>query len=296
MRIDLDLRRLRLFTEVVRQGGFTRASRTAFASQPTLSKAVKRLEDELGVALFDRPGRRVALTAEGNLVYSRAMALLAQGADLVAELESLRGLQRGSLRLGFPRLGSTSLFASMYATFRKRFPGIDVQMSVQRRERLDELLRNGELDLAVLSHPIADDFERQEHSVDRLVALVPGSGSGRMGSAPLASLAGKPLSLSGETALDAQVLDAYRKKKLTPRISGQGAQIDFVFELVAANTGIAFVPGAVARQRKHRSAHAVVVRDPAMDWRLAFAWRRGAHLSAAARAWLAHAAGSTTTT
>ena len=107
MGIDLDLRRLRFFVEVVREGGFSQAAKVVFAAQPTVSKAVKQLEDELGVALFDRIGRRTELTPAGRLVYSRAVSLLAQGADLVAELESMRGLKRGTLRLGFPRLGST---------------------------------------------------------------------------------------------------------------------------------------------------------------------------------------------
>jgi DNA-binding transcriptional LysR family regulator len=291
MGIDLDLRRLRLFTEVVRQGGFTKASRTAFASQPTLSKAVKQLEDELGVHLFNRAGRRIELTPEGRLVYSRALALLSQSADLAAELEAMRGLQRGSFRLGFPRLGSTGLFASMYASFRRRFPGIEVSMSVHNRRTLEQQLRAGELDLAVMAHPVAGDLERQEYRTDRLVALVPGRSSSRTLSTPLAALAGKPLILSGdEETLDALVLDAYRKAKLVPEISAQSAQVDFIFELVAAGTGIAFLPRAVAEQRKHRSVRIVLVRDPVLEWRLAFAWRRGAHLSVAARAWLEHAA------
>jgi DNA-binding transcriptional LysR family regulator len=290
MGMDLDLRRLRLFTEVVRQGGFTRASRTAFASQPTLSKAVKQLEGELGVHLFNRIGRRSELTAEGRLVYSRAMALLAQSADLTAELESMRGLRRGSLRLGFPKLGSTALFASMYASFRGKFPGIEVKMSVHQRETLEEMLRAGELDLAVMTQPIAEDLEHQEYRTDRLVALVAGRGSPRVRSVPLASLAGKSLILSGdEPALDALVLDAYRRKKLAPEISAHSAQVDFIFELVATGIGIAFLPRAVAEQRKHRAVHIVVVRDPVIEWRIAFAWRRGAHLSVAARAWLEHA-------
>src|SRR5258708_6247156 len=91
MGMDLDLRRLRLFTEVVRQGGFTRAARTAFATQPTVSKAVKQLEDELGVVLFDRIGRRSEPTAAGKVVYARAVDLLARSADLLAELDALRG-------------------------------------------------------------------------------------------------------------------------------------------------------------------------------------------------------------
>ena len=106
MGIDLDLRRLRFFVEVVRQGGFSQAAKVVFAAQPTVSKAVKQLEDELGVGLLDRGSRRSTPTAAGTMVYRRALALLTASEDLSSELEELRGLKRGTLRLGFPRVGA----------------------------------------------------------------------------------------------------------------------------------------------------------------------------------------------
>src|SRR5258707_12448715 len=100
MRIDLDFRRLRLFVEVVRQGGFSQAAKVVFATQSTVSKAVKQLEDELGMPLLDRVGHRSTLTAAGDMVYRRALRMLADRDDLLAELDELRGLKRGILRLG----------------------------------------------------------------------------------------------------------------------------------------------------------------------------------------------------
>src|SRR5258705_11250050 len=102
MGMDIDLRRLRFFVEVVRQGGFSRAAKVLFATQPTVSKAVRQLEDELGLALLDRVGHRSELTAAGKIVYRRALGLLNEGADLAARLDELRGLKRGTLHLGFP--------------------------------------------------------------------------------------------------------------------------------------------------------------------------------------------------
>src|SRR5260370_16600691 len=109
MRIELNLRRLKMFVEVVRQGGFSRAAEAAFASQPTVSKAVRQLEDELGVALLHRAGRRAELTAAGEIVYRRALSLLAESEGLVAALDELRGLKRGSLRPAFPPLPTPAL-------------------------------------------------------------------------------------------------------------------------------------------------------------------------------------------
>src|SRR5580692_6896960 len=75
--IEMEIRTLRAFVEVVRQGGFSQAAKTVFATQSTVSKAVKQLEDECGVLLLDRIGHRSKLTAAGEIVYRRAQRILA---------------------------------------------------------------------------------------------------------------------------------------------------------------------------------------------------------------------------
>src|SRR5271166_3237677 len=115
--MDKGLRALRVFVEVVRQGGFSQAAKAVFATQSTVSKAVKQLEDELGLSLLDRIGRHSMLTAAGEIVYRRAMAMLAERDDLLAELSELRGLKRGVLRIGLPPIGSDVLFAPMFAIY-----------------------------------------------------------------------------------------------------------------------------------------------------------------------------------
>src|SRR5438309_414676 len=121
----MELRTLRTFVEVVRQGGFSQAAKVVFATQSTVSKAIKHLEDEFGVPLLDRIGHRSNLTAAGDIVYRRALKILAERDDLVSELDELRGLKRGTLRLGLPPIGSNTLFAPLFAVYRSRYPGID---------------------------------------------------------------------------------------------------------------------------------------------------------------------------
>jgi DNA-binding transcriptional LysR family regulator len=291
MGIDIEMRRLRFFVEVVRQGGFSQAAKVVFATQPTVSKAVKQLEEELGVVLLERLGHRSALTAAGEIVYRRAVGLLSDGEDLMAELDELRGLKRGRLRLGFPRLGSSSLFAPMFASFRRRYPGVEVELAVHDSKRLEEVLLAGELDLAALVHPIPPGFDWQDVRSEPLVALLP-RGHAIAGSKPvgLARLAQFPFILFEEGfALNELISDACRDKGITPRVAARSSQVDFIFELVAAGAGIAFLPRVLAEQRPHRLVRRVLLDEPQCEWRIALAWRRGGYLSSAARAWLAHA-------
>ena len=113
----MELRTLRAFVEVVRQGGFSRAAEVVFATQSTVSKAVKQLEDEIGVPLLDRIGHRSVLTVAGEVVYRRALQMLAERDHLVAELDDLRGLKRGTLRLGLPAIAN-NLFAPLFVIYR----------------------------------------------------------------------------------------------------------------------------------------------------------------------------------
>jgi DNA-binding transcriptional LysR family regulator len=291
MDIDIDLRRLRFFVEVVRQGGFSQAAKIVFATQPTVSKAVKRLEEELGAPLLSRIGHRSELTAAGKVVYRRALGLLTGGEDLIAELDELRGLKRGTLHLGFPRLGSSSLFAPMFASFRRRYPGIDVELAVHDSKRLQESLRAGELDLAALVHPIPPGFDSQDVRTEPLVVLLPRdqavAGRDRLS---LARLVEFPFILFEEGfALNELILEACRNGGITPKIAARSSQVDFIFELVAAGAGVAFLPRVLAEQRPHRRVRRVLLDEPKCNWRIALAWRRGGYLSHAARAWLAHA-------
>ena len=291
MGIALDSRRLRMFVEVVRQGGFSRAAHQLHATQPTVSKAVQQLEDELGLRLLDRIGRRVSLTTAGELVYRRAVPLLAQSDDLIAELAELRGLKTGVLRIGLPRLGASALFARTFALFRRRYPGVEVNVAVHSGQKMRELLRAGEMDVGVLGNPIEEEFGRQEVRTEPFMVLLPvehPAASRR--SVTLGRLAGAPAIFPDEdSVLHRNLIDAYHRARVAPKIATRCHQADLMFELVAAGIGIAFLPRVLAQQQRHRGVRCVMLGDAGCEWTIAFCWRRRAHLSAAAQAWLAHA-------
>lgn len=288
----MEMRTLRTFVEVVRQGGFSRAAKTVFVTQSTVSKAVKQLEDELGLQLLDRIGANVKLTAAGEIVYRRALTILAQGDDLKAELEELRGLKGGVLRLGVPLIGSNTLFAHRFAAYRNRYPGIELQLMEHGSKRLEELVLAGELDLAATLLPVGEEFEWQEVWREPIDVLLPAEHP-LAASEKLAFRQLKDLSfiLYGPGfALNQMILDACRESGFTPKVSAQSSQVDFVIELVAARLGVALLPRMIAEQRPHPLARRVPVEQPALFWHLALIWRRGGYLSPAAQAWLALAA------
>ena len=291
MRISLDSRRLRVFVEVVRQGGFSRAAERLHATQPTVSKAVQQLESELRVRLLDRVGRRIKLTAAGELVFRRAVPLLTQSDDLVAELAEVRGLKSGVLRIGFPRLGASALFARTFALFRRRYPAIEVTVGVHSGQKMRELLRSGAIDVGVLGKPIEVEFEQQEIRTEPIMVLLPREHpAAARPTVTLSRLAAMSAIMpDADSVLHKVLTAAYQRAGITPRVATLCHDPDLVFELVAAGLGIAFLPRALAHNHRHRGVRLVELRDPGCQWSIAFCWRRSAHVSEATQAWLAHA-------
>ncbi|MCG5233711.1 LysR family transcriptional regulator [Xanthobacter oligotrophicus] len=284
----MELRTLRVFVEVVRQGGFSPAAKALFSTQPTVSKAVKQLEDELGVPLLDRIGHRSQLTAAGEIVYRRALTLLAEREGLVAELDDLRGLRRGSLRLGLPPLGASTLFAPLFAIFRARYPGIDIRLTEHGSKRLEEMLLEGEVELAGSLLPAHEGFDGQPVRREPLMAVLPMAhplaGAESTG---IAALASSPFILfEGGFALNQVLEDACARNGFAPQVAARSGQIDFIVELAGAGLGVAFLPRTIAVQRATPSIALIRLDEPGTEWWMGIVWRQGSYLSHAARTWL----------
>lgn len=284
----MNLRGFQAFVEVVRQGGFSAAARAINATQSTVSKTVRQLEDELGLTLLDREVSPPRLTSAGEIVYRRALAMLTEKDDMLTELGELRGLKRGLLRLGLPPIGSSVLFAPVFAAFTKLYPDIDIQLVEHGSKRLEEVLLAGDVELAASLLPVEESFEWQAVRCEPVVALLPASHSFvDDGGIPLSDIASLPFILfESGFALNQIILDAFNQRGLFPNVAVRSSQIDFIVELVAAGMGIGFLPQMIAEQRKHPGVRIHHIKDTKLDWDMALIWRKGAFLSHAARAWL----------
>ena len=286
--MGMELRHLRVLVEVARQGGFSAAARVLFSSQPTVSKAVRQLEEELGEELFIRLGDGVRLTEAGELVRVRAEAMLAEREHLLAELAGLRGLYTGRLCLGLPLFGSARLFAPLFAAFRSRYPGVEIELLEQGSARLEEAVLAGQVELAVSLLPVAEAFEWQPVRDDPLMALLwPGHPLWDRRVVGLADLASSPFILFEHGfALNARIERACRERGFGPQVSARSSQMDFIVALVAAGLGVALLPRIMTEDRPLEPVRAVLLDEPDLRWRAALVWRRGARLSPPARAWL----------
>ncbi len=284
----MELRHLRAFVEVARQGGFSRAARSLFSTQSTVSKAIGQLEAELGEALFERLGTGARLTEAGELVYARAVAMLSEGEHMAAELADLRGLVSGRLRLGLPIFGSARLFAPLFAEYRRRHPGVEIELLEQGSARLEEAVLAGEVELAVSLLPVPEAFAWQPVCDDPLMAVLWADHPlGGREAIRLAELSEMPLILFEQGfVLNARIESACRAHGFTPEPAARSSQVDFIIALVASGLGVALLPRILTEGRDLSPLHVLLLDETDLRWRAALVWRRGARLSPAAKAWL----------
>ena len=284
----MELRTLKTFVEVVRQGGFSQAAKVVFATQSTVSKAIKQLEDELGLPLLDRLGHKSRMTAAGEIVYRRAIRLLAERDDLQAELEELRGLKRGVLRLGLPPIGSSTLFAPLFALYRQRYPEIEIRLVEHGSDRLSELLAAGDIDFAGLLPPIADEFASQIVRREPLMALISVEHPlAQRDTITLAELRGMPFVLfEAGFALNRIIREACHRRgaQHSDRFHCRACRRGTRHRLPAAHDRDPAHAGADQSRPARRARHRMDAGDGLAARRLSVA-RGGGMASAGARAW-----------
>jgi DNA-binding transcriptional LysR family regulator len=146
----MNLKALEYCVEIARQGSFTKAAQALHVAQPALSMAVGRLEDELGVALFNRATRQISVTAEGQLFLARAEACLQGLAGARRELQDLTQLHSGEIRIGVPPMYGIRHIPELLMQFRARYPGIAMHVVEGSADDISERLGTRQIDVALL--------------------------------------------------------------------------------------------------------------------------------------------------
>jgi LysR family transcriptional regulator, hydrogen peroxide-inducible genes activator len=150
----MEFQQLRYFCAVARTGSFTRAAEQEGIAQPSLSQQIARLEESLGSKLFDRLGRGVQLTEFGRVLLPLALEILRQVNTARTSLESLRRGVAGRLAIGCIPTITPYFLSPRLKEFAEKYPEVDIRLSEEMTPKLVELLRSGEIDLAIVSPPV----------------------------------------------------------------------------------------------------------------------------------------------
>lgn len=283
----MELRQLRYIVALAEERHFTRAAQREHVAQPALSQQIRRLEQELGLALVERTTRRVAMTDAGELLVARARRVLAEIDAAQTEIEALRGIQAGHVSVGaIHTMGPVDVTLAL-ASFHQRHPGVELTVREQSSEELAEMLRADELDLAFLS--VTERIESHGLGLDQLVseelvAILPRDHRlAKRRRVRMAELSDDEfISYRQGARLRELLVSAGHQAGYEPRVKLESNESQRIRSLVARGLGVAILPLSDARAPGADVA-ILTLTDPALSRDITLAWRQGRrHAPAAA--------------
>jgi DNA-binding transcriptional LysR family regulator len=252
----MELMQLEMLVAAVEEGGIQKAAERVSRTQPAVSMALRKLEAEIGAALFDRSQRQhYTLTEAGETLYIYAKRLLTLHDEALSALDELNRLERGRLRIGANELTVHYLIPKLTGEFHQQYPKIEVEVYQRLSTILPEEIKRRRLDCAILSfRPPGGDFESTIVVRDELVLIA--SPQHRLASQPRIRIRdlGAELLIAHQTNSPsrAKVTEAFRLSHTSLKVAQETPSIEEVKRMVAANVGVGFVPLTCAGEELER--------------------------------------------
>ena len=270
----INSRQLEYFLAVARELHFTRAAETLHIAQPALSQHIRKLERQLGLALFERDRHRVQITPAGAALRDHAERILSDLSAVDEEMRGWAGGVRGRIRVGTAR-GVAAPLARLLAAFCKAYPAVDVDL---REETTDEMvadLHAGQLDAATLAAIRAPEAARLAfHPLgSEPLVLVTGSAGplAERRRVRIAALDGVDLVLYGPgSAVREVILSAFAAEGASPRVRFETREYSTARILASVGLAVAILPASIAEEPGH--AVRIVRLEPEPRWTPSLAW------------------------
>lgn len=281
----VNLRDLRYLVALADLRHFGRAAEACHVSQPTLSTQIRKLEEELGVALVERAPRQVMLTPVGRDIADRARRVLADVEQMRETARRTIDPEGGSIRLGiFPTLGPY-LLPHVVPVLRARFPNLELLLVEEKTEQLLAMLRNGRLDAAVLALPLHEDWLESEFLFEEpfMLAVPNNHALANRRNLQLSDLADQHLLLleDGHCLRD-QALEVCTKAGAGEKDGFRATSLETLRQMVAAGVGITLLPMLAVKPPVSTSTDIKLVsfKTPAPTRRVAMVWRKSSAMGA----------------
>jgi DNA-binding transcriptional LysR family regulator len=287
------LRQLHYFVAVAEHGTISHAAQSLSISQSAVTEAVRDLEADLGVQLFDRHARGLAITQRGHAFLRHARAILAEVQGARRALATSRATLSGRLQLGVTALMAGYVISDLLSRYRRANPDVTVTAIEDSGEYLEHLLIGGELDVAVMVIP-----PRRSHSAlqTEILDVSPfrlwlpaGHRLAAQESITLAEVTAEPLIMLNIDEMEEEAVNLLSALGARPQVAFRTRSVEAVRSLVATGAGVALLPDLVYRpwslegdriESRDVSGALPVVR-------VGIVWRKGAPLSAAAHDFIA---------
>ncbi|MCA8000914.1 LysR family transcriptional regulator [Burkholderia metallica] len=254
-----DLRQWYYFVAVAEERHFGRAAVRLSITQPPLSQAIRSLERELGVVLFARTNRTVALTPVGEALLPEVRKLLAEAEALPRLAQSLARGETGKLSFAFVSIADYGLLPSLLREFGARYPLVRLQLTEATSDVQIDALAAGHIDAGLIIPPVPPRYAAELSYLpvvsEPLVLAIPAAASNAAEDVPihLPDVAALPLVIFPRRVAPAfydTIMECYSSAGVVPRIGQEAIQMQTIVSLVSAGMGVAVVPQSLRNLRR----------------------------------------------
>ena len=281
----MELRLLRYFLTVAKEQSFTKAAEQLHITQPTLSRQMAAFEEELGVTLFIRSGKKISLTEEGILLKRRALEILNLEGKTLEELKGKEDVVEGNITIGCDEFAAVETLAEICKTYKEKYPLVQIVLHTATADSVYEMMNQGLVDIGLFLEPINTeglDYIRIMESDHWVVGMKPDDPLAEKEFIKKEDLIGKPLILPERVSVQSELANWFGKdfSKL---------QIAFTSNLgtnagVMAANGLGY-PVSIEGAAKYWREDILVQRriSPEITTSTVIAWRRNIPYSLAVR-------------
>lgn len=281
----MEIRVLKYFLTVAREQNITRAAETLHMTQPTLSRQLAALEDELGTTLFVRGNRNITLTEAGILLKRRALEILNLEEKTIEELRNHEDLIEGSVTIGSGEFGAVESLSKICETYREKYPKVQIRLHTATADVIQDMMKQGLVDIGLLMEPVdTSEFEyiRLPEADSWVVTMKPDDPMAQKDAVTRDDLLDKPLILPSRLNIQSELANWFGK-------DFEKLNVAFVANLatnaaVMAKNGLAYpvtIEGAMKFWREDFLVNKKLY--PELVSYSVLAWRRNIPYSTAAR-------------
>lgn len=292
----MDIRQLRYFLAIAKEGQITRAAKALNMEQPPLSRQLKQMEDELGVALFERTGKQMRLTEAGYILQQKAQSILHQLDETMIEIREVDQGMQGTLAIGSV-FSCVSLLPDKIKAFRDRFPRVTFKILEGDHFTLGEYLQTRKIELVVTRLPFESDYPMEQYQLIRLpsdpfVAVLPREWQlgGKQSAISMRQIKDMPLlALKSDrtVGLNEKVVNECRRFGFEPTIICECSSVAIILALVVAGIGATILPKSVMASFPLAEIKLLDITDTSFQSEVGIAWLRNRYLSKSAEAFIA---------
>lgn len=282
----MDIRHLEYFSEVAKHSSFTKASLALHVSQPSLSKAIKQLEAELGVPLFYR-SKTLELTDAGKAVLGNTKEVLTSFHNLNSELSEVIGLKKGEINIGIPPIIGASFFSKLISQYIEEYPLVDLKLREVGSKMIKQGVEDGSLDIGLVCNLPSkkSNFEMIKIVDDPLKLVV--NKVNRLSlkdSVNLGDLKDEAFILYQEDfTLHDRIIKECANHGFYPNVVCHSSQRDFMIEMVDARLGIALLPSKVADEIINPHIKTIPLYNTSASLELGMVWKKDKYVPYAVR-------------